>query len=297
MKLTAVSAEALIDHWRTSELSPGRQLSATSQKVYASIFTGFCRYLPCHWSEASVEQVVAYCTQLRPKTSASRPSAVSVTRYYRVIEDFFNVAAGLALEGDPDWVNPILNHRRPPEIGYRNKVESTLLHAGHLARLRASCTPSSDWLEARNAAIICTLLDCALTRSELEQLTVRSYAAPRLRIEGVRPAQARSLELSEQGASLLTAYIALRSERAPDTDALFINERGGAASSQVIFNAVANAIDAAVKGCGDKAPHHGPNVLRNSVIKAWLDAGTPTLLVAARAGVFRESSLRRLIKS
>lgn len=297
MKLTAVSAEALIERWRTSVLSPGSQLSPASQKVYASIFTGFCRYLRSHWSEATVEQVVSYCTQLRPKTSASRPSAVSVTRYYRVIEDFYNVAAGLALEVDPDWVNPILNHRRPPEIGYQNKVESTLLHAGHLEQLRASCRASADWLEARNAAIIYTLLDCALTRSELERLTVNSYTAPRLHIVGARPAQARSLELSEQGAGLLSAYIALRAEREPDTDALFINERGGAASSQVIFNAVASAIDAALKDCGDKAPHHGPNVLRNSVIKAWLEAGTPTLVVAARAGVFRESSLRRLIKS
>ena len=98
------------------------------------------------------------------------------------------------------------------------------------------------------------------------------------------------------GASLLSAYIALEGRARAGHRRALHQQRGGAASSQVIFNAVASAIDAALKDCGDKAPYHRPNVLQNSVIKAWLGAGTPTLVVAARAGVFRESSLRRLIK-
>ena len=92
------SAHRALAHVATQ---PGSELSPASQKVYASIFTGFCRYLPSHWSGGRPSN------KLSPTAPTSAKNlcipAFSRERYYPLQgpRDFFNVAAGLALETSP----------------------------------------------------------------------------------------------------------------------------------------------------------------------------------------------------
>lgn len=293
MSFDQMAPETLVEQWRTRPSSPGQPLSPGSQAVYASIFLAFCRHLaPRPWQEATAADVVAYCQQLRPKMRSPRPSPATVHRYHRVLGDFFSVAQALAQEQGCSWTHPTRGQARPPEIHHSAEVPSTVLHSGHLAQLRQGLTMGGDWLEAREQAILALLLETALTRAEVCALRTADLQGARLQVNGPRAAQSRGFSLSDRTLRLLTHHLAFRRGQAAASDALFVNERGDPASSQVVFNVVTRAIDAVLAGQG--AAHHGPNVLRNAVIQEWVAQEGLSDAVALRAGLSRAASLRRL---
>ena len=293
----SLTADALVDHWMLAPGHAGHGLAERSQRIYRSIFSAFCLFLaPRHWSEAAMADVVAYCTGARPKTKAHSPSPATVNRYYRVLAGFLQAGESLACQHGESWTSPLRHQPMPPEIHRRADVASTVLNTSHLQSLRAQCRRQGDWLQARNTAMLAMLLDTAMTRGELESLQQADVADGSVRVQGPRPAQRRVLPIGARCRQLLLHYLQQRPDGLAEP-ALFINERGQRASSQAFFNAISCAIDGALGLHGDKAAHHGPNVLRNAVLRSWLEAGMPAAEVAALAGLQREQSLSRLLQT
>lgn len=167
----------------------------------------------------------------------------------------------------------------------------------------------------RDRALLCLMLDAALTPAELAALNLGQLndAIPdggasvgnrlSVRLQGNRAAQRRDLQLSEQATAALRDWLAVRSgalERGrPDSlavlDLVFFTERRKPLSRRVLFHLTSGLITEACENLGISLPRHlGPLVLRNTAILHWIQAGLPMDEVCRRAGYQGRLALEHL---
>ena len=159
----------------------------------------------------------------------------------------------------------------------------------------------------RDRALLCLMLDAALTPAELAALNLGNLGqisdpvavhgaagdGISIRLQGKRAAQRRDLRLGKQSTSALRDWLAVRSatleKASPDSLAMlelvFFTERRKPLSRRVLFHLTSGLIAEACESLGIRLPRHlGPLVLRNTAILHWIRSGLPMDEVCRRAG-------------
>lgn len=317
--LAALPAADLFPLWAAQRRRARvRPLSEASVATYAPIWALWCEHLRQQrtpWPAATPETLAAFARS-RPARSGRHPAASPVTRsrYWRVIQDVYRTLPAICLaRGWEPWLPP-LAQAAPPLDANSEDAEPTFVPAATLGLLVSALdAPLPDprvddvrqpWAHVRNRALLAAQLDAAATVRELARLTVHDVlpASARgpaaLRIAGGPPHALRTLPLSPGGASWLTSWLALRATLPCPDATLFVSAKGFKGLTPVtLWRCLAGAVQQTLAQAGEPLPYHfGPNMLRNSVLLAWLESRrlAPDT-VAAMAGLKAPRSLARLV--
>ncbi len=265
------------------------------------------------WHEAQAEDVARFLRIRAGQKAHHQPdrklSEVTRRRYWRVLDRIYDFAvqqgwlqtspvALLRLAERPRAVDQ-LGHCLPPALWVRLPAHF----------------PAADSLQgARDLAILLLLYELALAPEEVRALTDDSLldaehlplAPPSamppsfLRIEGARKAQQRTLALPHRVGSALSAWRQYRQAHDASLSGwLFHSRKGGPLSIRALFHVASKVIQeahAALPSDVQQWPLQrvGPQVLRNTAIVTWLQAGVPETEVVRRIGVESSRALGHL---
>ena len=321
----------IFQRWLVAEsCKPFQSLSAEPDGVYENIWTAWLHCLqptapdgirrpdpalpaPRLWHEAQAEDVARFL-RIRPGQRAHHQpertlSEVTRRRYWRVLERVYDFAV---LHG---WIhtNPVAQLR----LAERPKVVEQLGHTLPPAlwqRLPQHFAASDSLQGARDRAILLLLYELALAPEEVrglrddhlldeqhQPLAANTGVAPRwLKIEGARKAQHRTLPLPAPVGAALVAWLQYRNAHDASLQGwLFHSRKGGPLSIRALFHVASKVIQEAHAALPADTQHGplqrvGPQVLRNTAIVTWLNAGVPESEVVHRLGVESGRALVRL---
>lgn len=323
----------IFQRWLLAESTkPFQSLSPEPDGVYENIWTAWLHSLQppspetglhvCHegnlptshlWHQAQAEDVARFL-RIRPGQRAHHQpertlSEVTRRRYWRVLERVYDFAV---LHG---WLatNPVTQLRRAERPKAVAQLGHTLPPALWL-RLPQHFAYSDNLQGARDRAILLLLYELALAPEEVrglrdehlldaqqQPLAANAGAAPLwLRIEGARKAQQRTLAVPTQvGAALVAWHEYRQAHDATLQDWLFHSRKGGPLSIRALFHVASRVIQEAHAALPSDTQHWplqrvGPQVLRNTAIVMWLQAGVPESEVVRRLGVESGRALVRL---
>lgn len=265
------------------------------------------------WHQAQAEDVARFL-RIRPGQRAHHQpertlSEVTRRRYWRVLERVYDFAV---LHG---WlqINPVAQLRRAERPKATEQLGHTLPPA-LWQRLPQHFAASDSLQGARDRAILLLLYELALAPEEVrglrdehllnaqqQPLTASAGVAPVwLRIEGARKAQQRTLAVPAQVGAALVAWHAYRQAHDATLQGwLFHSRKGGPLSIRALFHVASRVIQEAHAALPSDSQHWplqrvGPQVLRNTAIVMWLQAGVPESEVVRRLGVESGRALLRL---
>ena len=321
----------IFQRWLLAESTkPFQSLSPEPDGVYENIWNAWLHSLqptaaddaahldpalpaPRLWHEAQAEDVARFL-RIRPGQRAHHQpertlSEVTRRRYWRVLERVYDFAV---LHG---WLgtNPVAQLRRAE----RPKVVEQLGHTLPPAlwqRLPQHFATSDSLQGARDRAILLLLYELALAPEEVrglrdehlldaqqQPLAATAGVAPLwLQIEGARKAQQRTLAVPPQVGAALVAWRQYRNAHdATRQGWLFHSRKGGPLSIRALFHVASRVIQEAHAALPSDTQHWplqrvGPQVLRNTAIVMWLQAGVPESEVVLRLGVDSGRALVRL---
>lgn len=268
---------------------------------------------PRLWHEAQGEDVARFL-RIRPGQRASHQpdrqlSEVTRRRYWRVLDRIYTFAV------QQGWLrsNPVMTLR----LAERPRAVDQLGHClppALWALLPAHFPPSDSLQGARDRAILLLLYELALAPEEVRTLqddslldaqgqpiAVPSAAVPvALQIDGARKAQQRQLALTPVLGSALVQWRQYRQAHdAMLSGHLFHSRKGGPLSIRALFHVASKVIQEAYAALPDTVQQWplqrvGPQVLRNTAIVTWLQAGVPETEVVRRIGVESSRALGHL---
>lgn len=265
------------------------------------------------WHAAQAEDVARFL-RIRPGQRAHHQpertlSEVTRRRYWRVLERVYDFAV---LHG---WLatNPVSLLRRAERPKAVEQLGHTLPPA-LWQRLPQHFAASDSLQGARDRAILLLLYELALAPEEVRglrdehlldaqqnPLPSNSGVAPHwLRIEGARRAQQRTLPVPAPVGAALVAWHQYRAAHDAALQGwLFHSRKGGPLSIRALFHVASRVIQeahAALPLDAQSWPLQrvGPQVLRNTAIVMWLQAGVPESEVVSRLGVEDARALVRL---
>lgn len=268
---------------------------------------------PRLWHEAQGEDVARFL-RIRPGQRAGHQpdrslSEVTRRRYWRVLDRVYTFAV------QQGWLrsNPVMKLR----LAERPRAVDQLGHClpPALWALLPAHFPASDSLQgARDRAILLLLYELALAPEEVRTLQddslldaqgqpidAQSAAVPALlQIDGARKAQQRQLALTPAlGAALVQWRQYRQAHDATLSGHLFHSRKGGPLSIRALFHVASKVIQEAFAALPDTAQQWplqrvGPQVLRNTAIVTWLQAGVPEAEVVRRIGVESSRALGHL---
>ena len=323
----------IFKRWLLAESAkPFQSLSPEPDGVYENIWTAWLHSLqpaapdtglhalpdeslpnPRLWHQAQPEDVAGFL-RIRPGQRAHHQpertlSEVTRRRYWRVLERVYDFAV---LHG---WLgtNPVAQLR----LAERPKAVEQLGHTLPPAlwqRLPQHFATSDSLQGARDRAILLLLYKLALAPEEVRglrdehlldaqqmPLTATAGVAPLwLQIEGARKAQQRTLAVPPQVGAALVAWRQYRNAHdATRQGWLFHSRKGGPLSIRALFHVASRVIQEAHAALPSDTQHWplqrvGPQVLRNTAIVMWLQAGVPESEVVRRLGVENSRALARL---
>ena len=321
----------IFQRWLLAESTkPFQSLSPEPDGVYENIWNAWLHSLQPHpantatpldsalppprlWHEAQAEDVARFL-RIRPGQRAHHQperslSDVTRRRYWRVLERVYDFAV---LHG---WLgsNPVAHLRRAE----RPKAVEQLGHTlppDLWQRLPQHFATSDSLQGARDRAILLLLYELALAPEEVrglrdehlldaeqQPLTATAGVAPLwLQIDGARKAQQRTLAVPAQVGAALVAWRQYRNAHDAALQGwLFHSRKGGPLSIRALFHVASRVIQqahAALPSATQNWPLQrvGPQVLRNTAIVMWLNAGVPEAEVVRRLGVESGRALARL---
>lgn len=290
-------AQGAFDAWATWRALQPRPLNADSVALYESFWLAWCRHLAgieLAWPAAEPRHVAAFLAAgLRPVTQA---------RYRRILEEVY--AHALRME----WIaaNPA---EKQPDLPVHERPESTAMHLFARDRFVDGLQRGPDEQGLRDRALVMLMAIEGLSVSEVLALVLADLApspgAPeRVKVSGERRSQSRELELDARTAEALRQW--LRAGRPlmdqppeeqpllPDTRSRrWIKPLGRHAAFRIVRAALAHAVE---QGHIDTPPaEHGPSLLRNSALLAWIEQEVPPTEVQRRAGLQRLDGLDRIV--
>lgn len=321
----------VFEHWaRACMQDPHHALGPFSAAKYRSVWRSWLRFLaaqeqppgpptartPC-WARARTLDVVRFVDQLNwRRLSASSASDVSRRRYWRVLERIYDHARVMG------WCrhNPA---RNAPNIPPTEQADAVVLPPSFLAILRrwaqgidaepatasggagqAVQSPREPWLLARDSALLALVLDSAATTAEIAALRLEhitdnpAHRSLLLRLDGPRPAQRRTVELSPWAATALNAWLGHRSDllaRGQAGPEVFLSRKSRQPlTPKTVFVVLRSFIARLEHEQHTRIAHRGANLIRSSVLAQWLHEGATESEVLARAGLDQLQALRRL---
>jgi integrase len=266
---------------------------------------------------------------------SSQPSGVTKRRYWRVLREVYQSAiqAGLLVGNPASQAMEGLPEAEMADSVFLPGTQLARLRAALAEAVASYVRPApSDvrgWQRARDLAMLAVLLDTGAKTAELTALRPEHISftseglflrlgsdMPRARQRALGKLQRikRELRLSEAGEAALRLWLATRQGKGAECAArgqrltawLFFSQKGAVSRGKVdspmthqpIYTLASDFIAGTL---GEEVfsrdqTHTGPEMIRNSVLMEWIQAGMEMSEVHARAGLGRDSQLGRLTR-
>lgn len=308
-------AELLADwlaHCGTDERDP---IGPKGEPAYRYFWNTWLQYLktgahgrqpePLAWHEVQALDVLGFLRSgPRARQSGARVSEITRRRYWRLLERIYAHALHRG------WVssNPAQDLAEadiPPQEDPQGAILAPAVWQALEALLDEGAAPREP-KEVRKRAMLCCLLELGLMPMEVRGLSLASlqYEPPgqdgtepllrALQLEGAGLHQRRRLPLSPRARRALQDWLALRSQLAcsAEVPALFCTPQAARKGGQGEMSAITllkwarGLIElAAQRAAYPPPPRLGPQIIRNTCLVRWLNAGMPVGEVLARAGL------------
>ncbi|WP_157991353.1 hypothetical protein [Caldimonas tepidiphila] len=290
--------QSAFDGWATWRALQRRPLNDESVALYESYWLSWGRHLAgieLRWNDAEPRHVAAFLAGgLRPVTQA---------RYRRVLDEVY--AHALRME----WIaqNPAAPQ---PGLPQHEQPQSAALHIDERDRFVAGLPAGSEPGPLRDRALLLLLVLEGLSVAETIALTLADVLPSpqqpeRLSVRGERRNQTRELELDARTVAALQAWLraaagAMELAR-PHEQPLLTDLRsrrwtmplGRHAAFRIVRAAIRDAVDAG--HLRTMPAEHGPSLLRNTALLAWIEQGVAPTEVQRRAGLLRLDGLDRIV--
>lgn len=311
------TGDELFRHWLSKRSQDTRdRLSPSAAKPYAYIWASWCRWLAKQetsaeapsrsWRDATAQDVADFLTHGPSPSSSRKPrtspvSDITRRRYWRVLDALYRHAKNNGdIEASPTELMP----SGPPPT---EKPEGQVFQSNQWAALRNSLPEAISSWDFRDRAILCLLMDAALTTEEICRLQIHQVADSlfvpgrvALQVTGKRKAQERNLELELTTSVAVRRWLEVRASlhlhHAHIKDSpVFVSQKGRPMSPRAVFHLVAGFVRRAFALHHIELPNHiGAQVLRNTRIVMWLNQGMLVHEVVYRAGFKNAKSFRGL---
>ena len=308
--LVAMRGDNAFDHWLlTCGQNPWEPLSPDAAKPYGFIWHSWLRFLPPGdggdphaWAHATPQQVLAFINHGPQSPKNTKPSDITRRRYWRVLDRVYDHAV-LHRWAASNPAQGITAQDMPPSEDPKGAV----LSARMWRALERQIPQPDDLISCRDRAVLMLLMELGLTPEEVRLLELghlrwsEQEQAPRtivaLQIEGERDKQSRTLPISAKLDGALrhwlqarAGYLAMHGQ-----PALFCTRKAPQLSNHTLLHLVTKTLkQAAAASRLDEPARMGPQVLRNTVLVQWLDAGCSVQEVLERAGMKSPPALQHL---
>ncbi|EER62101.1 integrase family protein [Acidovorax delafieldii 2AN] len=264
------------------------------------------------WHEAINEDVAGFL-QSGPtaRKAGSAVSDVTRRRYWRLLERIYEYAK------QQGWVaiNPATVMEEddiPPQENSQGAIVLPRVWHALGKQLERPIGKGATAQALRDRALLLCFVELGLTPMEARSLTLSDvlYEAERggqrasaLQIDGPGPRQRRRMVLPDNVSQAVETWLGVRWQiaRTPENVILFCTTRGGKQGAKgqmtpvMLMLLVRDAITkAATEANQPLPPRLGPQILRNTRLTMWLNAGVPAAEVAVWAGLKNEKGLHHL---
>lgn len=292
---------------RTCEHNPWGPLSADAAKPYGFIWQSWLRFLaggghegPQAWAAATPQQVLTFINHGPQSPKHSQPSDITRRRYWRVLDRVYDHAV-LHQWASSNPAQGLSQQEMPPS----EDPQGAILSPRMWRALQRQLPAPDDLISCRDRAILVLLMELGLTPEEVCGLELAhlcwSEASPpqlsAIQVVGARDRQSRTLPTSPQLHQALQHWLQARAgyHAMQGQAALFCTRKAPQLSSHTLLHLVTKTLKQATAASGLPAPARmGPQVLRNTVLVQWLDAGCSVQEVLQRAGMKNPNALQHL---
>jgi len=305
------TAEALFDHWLQARGNDAwTPLTAEAAKPYRFIWGAWSKYLlgqcvpAVAWHEASAVEVLHFINHIPQTVKGRKISDITRRRYWRVLDRVYDHAL---LNGwiEINPVHAVARGERPPSEDPKGAVLSDAMWQAGIAQIPAG----DDLVGARDRAVLMLLFELGLAPEELRMLHVDNilHSAPvgdsgetqiiGVHVEGQRDNQQRKLSVSIALAHGLAHWLRARAQypAMQGEPALFCSRKSRTLSNHTLLHLVTKTLSEAARNAGLPTPARlGPQIVRNTAIVRWLNAGMPLAEVVERAGLKNVNGLLHL---
>lgn len=306
--LIAMHGVNAFDHWLlTCGQNPWEPLSADAAKPYGFIWQSWLRFLagggmddPLAWASATPEQVLAFINHGPQSPKRSKPSDITRRRYWRVLDRVYDHAV-LYRWASSNPAQGLSHQDMPPSEAPKGAILSPRMWRA----LERQIPAPDDLITSRDHAILVLLMELGLTPEEVRFLEVGnlcwSEGAPRkieaIDIVGERDNQSRTLPVTPKLNTALQHWLQARAgyHAMQGQTALFCTRKAPQLSNHTLLHLVTKTLKQAAAASRQPEPARmGPQVVRNTVLVQWLDAGCSITEVLARSGMKSPNALQHL---
>lgn len=306
--LVAMRGDNAFDHWLlTCGHNPWEPLSPEAAKPYGFIWQSWLRFLaggadgdPYAWASASPVQVLQFINHHPQSPKQTQPSDITRRRYWRVLDRVYDHAV-LHRWAAHNPAQGLERQDMPPSEDPKGAILSPRMWRA----LQQQIPQPEDLISARDRAVLVLLMELGLTPEEVRLLEVDnlqwSDEEPReivaLQIIGARDRQTRTLPVSEKLHHALRHWLQARAayHAMQGQPALFCTRKAPQLSNHTLLHLVTKTLKQAVEASKLPEPARmGPQVLRNTVLVQWLEAGCSVQEVLDRSGMKNPNALQHL---
>lgn len=310
-------ASELFEHWLLGRSNdPWAPLTAQAAKPYRFIWGAWCKFLQAHvdaqgqtvaaaaWQEATPVQVLHFINHIPQTAKGRKVSDITRRRYWRVLDRVYDHALFNGwLETNP--VHAVAAAERPPSEDPKGAILSDAMWQAGIASIPAG----DDLIGARDRAVLMLLFELGLAPEELRLLHVDSvlYSDPddtntdarivAVHVDGMRENQQRRLAVSDSLALALAHWLKARAHypAMQGEASLFCSRKSPSLSNHTLLHLVTKTLAQAAQSAGLPSPARlGPQIVRNTAIVRWLNAGMALPEVVERAGLKNTNGLLHL---
>lgn len=305
------SADDLFDHWLQARGNDAwTPLTAEAAKPYRFIWGAWSKYLlgqlvpPVAWHEASAVEVLHFINHIPQTAKGRKVSDITRRRYWRVLDRVYDHALFNGwIELNP--VHAVARTERPPSEDPKGAILSEAMWQAGISHIPAG----DDLIGARDRAVLMLLFELGLAPEELRLLRVDNLLHGEaaqdggatqiigVHIEGERENQQRKLPVSPALAQGLAHWLRARAQypAMQGEPSLFCSRKSRTLSNHTLLHLVTKTLSEAARNAGlPTPPRLGPQIVRNTAIVRWLNAGMPLPEVVERAGLKNANGLLHL---
>lgn len=299
---------AAFEHWLlTCGQNPWEPLSPDAAKPYGFIWQSWLRFLaaggsedPLAWVSATPVQVLEFINHGPQSPKRSQPSDITRRRYWRVLDRVYDHAV-LHHWAHSNPAQGLSSQDMPPSEDPKGAILSPRMWRALERQLPAP----DDLISCRDRAVLVLLMELGLTPEEVRFLEMDNLhwdeGPPRklkaIQIVGERDKQSRTLPVSEKLNAALHHWLQARAgyHAMQGQPALFCTRKAPQLSNHTLLHLVTKTLKQAAAASRLPEPARmGPQVVRNTVLVQWLDAGCSVQEVLARSGMKSPHALQHL---
>lgn len=307
--ISVMRGDNAYQHWLlTCGQNPWEPLSPDAAKPYGFIWQSWLRFLaggnvdgdPYAWAQATPQQVLAFINLGPQSPKRSQPSDITRRRYWRVLDRVYdhallhhwvssNPAQGLTAQDLPPSEDP----------------KGAILSPRMWRALERQLPAPDDLISCRDRAVLMLLMELGLTPEEVRFLEMGNLRwtedAPQkieaIQVVGARDKQSRTLPVSDKLFAALRHWLQARAgyHAMQGQSALFCTRKAPQLSNHTLLHLVTKTLrQAALAAKLPEPARMGPQVLRNTVLVQWIEAGCSVDEVLERAGMKSPNALQHL---